>query len=108
MGYSKVSKILGLGVLGASVAVTAGAADLSTEEVIVTGTKRAPSQQDLGIAVTTLTATQIDNTSTNNVTALTELAPNVTITKQTGINAVVGDIRGTGNISMLVTTDPSV
>jgi hypothetical protein len=55
-----------------------------------------------------LTATQIDNTFTNNVTALTELAPNATITKQTGINAVVGDIRGTGNISMLVTTDPSV
>ena len=90
------------------IALPVVAADLSIEEVIVTGTKRATSQQDLGMAVTTLTATQIENTFTNNVTALTELAPNVTITKQTGFNAIAGGIRGTGNISILVTTDPSV
>lgn len=84
------------------------AADLSIEEVVIMGTKRATSQQDLGVAVTTLTAKQIENTFTANVTALTELAPNVTLTKQTGFNAVAGGIRGTGNISILVTTDPSV
>lgn len=111
MSDSVIKKILWLGVLGTSLTVAAGyvtAADLSIEEVIVTGTKRATSQQDLGMAVTTLTATQIENTFTNNVTALTELAPNVTITKQTGFNAIAGGIRGTGNISILVTTDPSV
>ena len=84
------------------------AADLSIEEVVIMGTKRATSQQDLGVAVTTLTAKQIENTFTANVTALTELAPNVTLTKQTGFNAIAGGIRGTGNISILVTTDPSV
>lgn len=84
------------------------AADLSIEEVVIMGTKRATSQQDLGVAVTTLTANQIENTFTANVTALTQLAPNVTITKQTGFNAIAGGIRGTGNISILVTTDPSV
>jgi iron complex outermembrane receptor protein len=84
------------------------AADLSIEEVVIMGTKRATSQQDLGVAVTTITAKQIENTFTANVTALTELAPNVTLTKQTGFNAIAGGIRGTGNISILVTTDPSV
>ena len=50
-------QILRLGVLGASLAITAGsvnAADLSIEEVVVTGTKRAAAQQDLGIAITAL------------------------------------------------------
>ena len=43
MSNSTVTKILRLGVLGAALAVTAGyvtAADLSIEEVIVTGMKR--------------------------------------------------------------------
>ncbi len=91
MGYPKVTKILHMGVLSRSLAVA-------------TGTKRVSSQQDLGMAVTPLTATQIENTFTYNVTALTELAPHVTMIKQTGLNAIAGSIRGTGNISILVTT----
>jgi iron complex outermembrane receptor protein len=84
------------------------AADLSIEEVVVTGTKRDTAQQDLGVAVTTLTANQISNTFAAQLDALTELAPNVTLTKQTGFNAVAGGIRGTGNISILVTDDAAV
>ena len=41
------------------------AADLSIEEVIVTGTKREAAQQDLGVAVTALTGNQIKNTFSN-------------------------------------------
>ena len=111
MDYFSFTKTLRVGALGVSLMATAGslaAADLSIEEVIVTGTKRATSQQDLGIAVTTLTSDRIANTFTTDMTALTELAPNVTITKQTGFNAVAGGIRGTGNISILVTNDASV
>jgi len=80
---------------------------LAIEEVTVTGTKRDIAQQDVAIAVSTLTATQIDRTFRNDVTALTQLAPNVNITMQNGFNAVAGGIRGTGFISILVTKDSS-
>jgi len=80
---------------------------LEIEEITVTGTKRDIAQQDLGIAVTTLTSTQIERTFRNDVTALTQVAPNVTLTINNGFNAVAGGIRGTGFISILVTKDPS-
>ena len=106
--YKKVTQWAVVGGLLMVAGTYVGAADLSIEEIVVTGTKREASQLDLGVAVTTLTAQQIENTFTANVTALTELAPNVTLTQQTGFNAIAGGIRGTGNISILVTTDPSV
>jgi len=82
---------------------------LAIEEVTVTGTKREDVfQQDLGIAITTITAQQLERTFRNDVTALTQLSPNVNITMQNGFNAVAGGIRGTGFISILVTKDPSV
>jgi iron complex outermembrane receptor protein len=81
---------------------------LEIEEVTVTGTKREAYAQDLGIAITTMTAQQIERTFRNDVTALTQVAPNVTLTINNGFNAVAGGIRGTGFISILVTKDPSV
>ena len=78
------------------------------EEVIVTGTKRDISQQDLPIAVSTITAAQLDKTFQNDVTELAQLSPNVTLTPQNGFNAIAGGMRGTGFISILVTKDPSV
>ncbi len=83
-----------------------GRADL--EEVLVTGTKRSVAQQDLSVAVTTVTSKQLENTFQNDVTALTQLAPNVNLTPQTGFNAIAGGMRGTGFNSILVTKDPSV
>ena len=81
---------------------------LELEEIIVTGTKREVAQQDLGMSVSTLTETQIKNSFITDLTAVTELAPNVNILQQNGFNAVGGGIRGTGFISILVTKDPSV
>jgi len=80
---------------------------LAIEEVVVTGTKRDVAQQELGIAVTTITSQQLDRTFATDVRALTALAPNVTLTNNNGFNAVAGGIRGTGFISILVTKDPS-
>ena len=77
------------------------------EEVIVTGTKRDVSQQDLPIAVSTITAAAGENLQ-NDVTELAQLSPNVTLTPQNGFNAIAGGMRGTGFISILVTKDPSV
>ena len=78
------------------------------EEIIVTGTKRAASQQDTPIAISTLTANQIAKTYGNDIRAIGDLSPNVNLTQQTGFNAVAGGIRGTGTISILTTQDPSV
>jgi iron complex outermembrane receptor protein len=78
------------------------------EEIIVTGTKRAASQQDTPIAISTITATQIAKTFGNDIRAIGDLSPNVNLTQQTGFNAVAGGIRGTGSISILTTQDPSV
>lgn len=78
------------------------------EEIIVTGTKRDIGQQDLPIAVSTITAAQLNKTFQNSVTELAQFAPNVTLTPQNGFNAIAGGMRGTGFISILVTKDPSV
>mgnify|MGYP001183166307 FL=1 len=111
MKHQFATKLLRLGVLGASLAVTAGtatAADLSIEEVVVTGTKRAEAQQDLGIAITALTENQIKNTFTADVTALSQLAPNVRLDRINGFNAVKGGIRGTAGGNIIVTNDQPV
>ena len=81
---------------------------LEIEEIVVTGTKREVSQQDVPIAISTITDKQLENTFRNDVFALGELAPNVTLTPQNGFNAIAGGMRGTGFISILVTKDPSV
>jgi iron complex outermembrane receptor protein len=78
------------------------------EEIIVTGTKRAAAQQDTPIAISTLSANDINKTFGNDIRAISDLAPNVTLTNQTGFNALAGGIRGTGTISILTTQDPSV
>ena len=98
---------LALGFCATSVAAeTARTSQL--EEIVVTGTKRAVAQQDTPIAISTLTAADIEKTFGNDIRALADLSPNVTLTNQTGFNALAGGIRGTGTISILTTQDPSV
>ena len=100
--------VLGLVSLPSIVYSQSSEGRLDIEEIIVTGTKRDISQQDVPVAVSTLTAKQLDNTFRNDVFALGQLAPNVTLTPQNGFNAIAGGMRGTGFISILVTKDPSV
>jgi iron complex outermembrane receptor protein len=97
--------------LVAVLAASAGyvsAADLSIEEVIVTGTKRDEAQQELGMAVTALTGNQIKNTFSSDLTTLSQLAPNVRINRMNGFNAVKGGIRGTGGGNIINTNDNPV
>lgn len=99
------------GLLGTAVAFSLpvlAADDRVLEEIIVTGTKRAVSQQDTPIAISTLTSDQINKTFGNDIRAISDLSPNVNLTLQTGFNALAGGIRGTGSISILTTQDPSV
>ncbi len=108
---TKSFRKLARGLLGTAVVFSLpafAAEDRALEEIIVTGTKRAISQQDTPISVSTLTATQIDQTFGSDIRAVADLAPNVNLTVQTGFNAVAGGIRGTGSLSILTTQDPSV
>ena len=59
------------------------------EEVVVTGTKRDISQQDLPVAVSTITAAQLEKTFQNDVTELAQLSPNVTLTPKTVLTPLV-------------------
>lgn len=77
------------------------------DEVIVTGTKRAIGMQDVPIAVTAVTGAQLEKTYQTDIRALSNMAPNVVITQQTGFNAAAPGIRGSGAISILVTQDSS-
>ena len=100
--------IAAFGALHATAQETDGASRLAIEEVVVTGMKRDVMQQDIGAAVSTVTANQMEMSFSTDITALTQLSPNVTFSKQHGFNAVGGGIRGTGFMSILVTKDPSV
>ncbi len=111
-GYLRVSLTV-LGVAGGLLLSPSGWAQEGKkgtylEEIVVTGTKRAAAQQDTPIAISTLTAKDIDRTFGSDVRTIADLSPNVTLTNQTGFNAVAGGIRGTGTISILTTQDPSV
>lgn len=97
-----------IGIAGNAMAQNGASGAAALEEVVVTGTKRDVSQQDLPIAVSTITASQLNKTFQNSVTELAQFAPNVTLTPQNGFNAIAGGMRGTGFISILVTKDPSV
>ncbi len=103
-----VSISIAFGALQASAQETDEVSRLAIEEVIVKGMKRDVMQQDVGAAVSTVTANQMEMSFSTDITALTQLAPNVTFSKQHGFNAVGGGIRGTGFMSILVTKDPSV
>lgn len=78
------------------------------EEIVITGTKRDISQQEAPIAVSAISGDFLESTFSNDLRTVATLAPNVTLTNQTGFNAVAGGIRGTGSISILTTQDASV
>ena len=86
---------------------TQQASRTALEEVIVTGTKREVAAQDVPIAITALSAEQLDNTFRNDILAVSDLAPGVTMGQMVGFRAVSGGIRGTGSNSILTTQDAS-
>ena len=78
------------------------------EEVIVTGTKREQSAQDVPIALTAISEEQLSKQFRNDILALGEMSPGVALGQVAGFRAVAGGIRGTGQNSILVTQDSSV
>ncbi len=78
------------------------------EEIIVTGTKRDESSQDVPIALTAISEEQLKNQFRTDILALTEMSPGISMGQNAGFRAIAGGIRGTGQNSILVTQDSSV
>jgi iron complex outermembrane receptor protein len=78
------------------------------EEVIVTGTKRAVSQQDVPMTVSTITEKSLAESPFNDSRALGTLAPGMVLSNPAGFNATGGGMRGTGTNIILVTQDAPV
>jgi iron complex outermembrane recepter protein len=78
------------------------------EEVLVTGQKRAESVQKVPISITAISAESLEKSFRNDILALTEMAPGVSLGQMAGFKAIAGGIRGTGQNSILVTQDASV
>ena len=97
------------GVLGA-LAVAAQAAPTSgLEEVVVTAQRRNEAIQDVPIAVTALTDTQLERLNVTETLDLVKLIPNTFGSNNTGLGtANVYSIRGLNNTESIATFDPPV
>jgi iron complex outermembrane receptor protein len=98
------------GVVAAIIGNTAFAQEL--EEVVVTATRRQENVQNVPIAVTAVTAAQLESKGINDVAKLSALAPNVTLdagTPFSGSDTVLAAyIRGIGQNDFAFNQDPGV
>jgi iron complex outermembrane receptor protein len=78
------------------------------EEVVVTGTKRDASVQDVPISISTVTADELARSNFNDIRALGQKAPGLVLSNPSGFNAAGGGMRGTGTNIILVTQDAPV
>ena len=84
-------------------------ASMALEEVVVTARKRAESIQDVPVAVTALSAGQIERGIINSVVDLKKLAPNVELIAQPFAGAALSaSIRGVGLDDLEKTFEPTV
>ena len=101
--------------LGAVAALTVFDAPLvmaQIDEIVVTARKRMESQQDVPIAVSTISAEDFEARNIGNIARIDEVAPNVTIDATAPIsgssNATSIFIRGVGQTDFVPTSDPGV
>ncbi len=80
----------------------------SLESVTVSGTKRDELAQDVPIALSAISSTQLAQTFRTDILAVSDLSPGVQLGQVPGFRAVAGGIRGTGQNGILTTQDSSV
>ena len=78
------------------------------QEVIVTGTKREAASQTVPIAISAISANDLQRVQQNDIRALGSLAPGLVLSNPAGFNAAGGGMRGTGTNIILVTQDAPV
>ena len=97
-------------VVGSILATSAMAQEL--EEVTVTATRRSENVQDVPIAITAVTAAQLESKGINDVAKLSSISPNVTLdagTPFSGSDTVLAAyIRGIGQNDFAFNQDPGV
>lgn len=85
------------------------AAASPVEEVLVTARRREESLQDVPIAVTTVSARQLEETGSLDITALQQTTPNLTLQVARGSNStLIAFIRGVGQQDPLWGFEPGV
>jgi len=78
------------------------------EEIVITGTKREESLQDVPVSISAVTAEALSLSKVNDVRALDRVAPGLVLSAPAGFNATGGGMRGTGTNIILVTQDAPV
>jgi iron complex outermembrane receptor protein len=101
---SAIAAVLGVFAAAAQAAPTSG-----LEEVVVTAQRRSEAIQDVPIAVTALSNTQLERLNVTNTLDLIKLIPNSFGSNNTGLGtANVYSIRGLNNTESIATFDPPV
>ena len=89
-----------------------GQAHAQIDEIIVTARKQAENQQDVPIAITTITSSDFESRNITDISRLDEIAPNITIDSTAPLsgssNATSIFIRGVGQTDFVPTSDPGV
>ena len=95
-----------------SAAAGQGKGAVAIEEVVVTARRREESLQTVPIAVTAFQGERLKRMDINDISAFSDLAPNVTLKPTASLsgasNAAAFFIRGIGQTDFAVTTDPGV
>ena len=82
------------------------------EEIVVTARRREENLQDVPLAVTALQGEELERRDIGDISALSDMAPNVTLKPTASLsgasNASAFFIRGIGQTDFAVTTDPGV
>ena len=105
-----------LGALYSPAAATAQQADNSqpafaaSEDIVVTARRREEKLQDVPIAVSAVDASALNSRGMDNVTQVSQIAPNIQFTPGQGGNSggIAPFIRGVGENDFIITSDPAV
>ena len=82
----------------ASPATSAAAATADVNEIIVTATKRSQVLSDVPIAVSAVSAAQLQNSGGSDIRQLNQLAPSLLVSSATNESSAVARIRGIGTV----------
>ena len=87
-----------------------GAGAASGSDIVVTARRREERLQDVPIAVSAVDASALDSRGLDNVTQISQIAPNIQFTPGQGGNSggIAPFIRGVGENDFIITSDPAV
>ncbi|GLV30666.1 TonB-dependent receptor [Sphingobium sp. TomTYG75] len=107
-----IVSLIALAAPGAALSQTAaaGADAASDSDIVVTARRREERLQDVPIAVSAVDASALNSRGLDNVTQISQIAPNIQFTPGQGGNSggIAPFIRGVGENDFIITSDPAV